>query len=157
MVIRQLNRGTTMAQRFQLALNVDNLDVAIEYYGTLFNVKPSKRRPGYANFAIENPPLKLVLFENPGATERINHLGVENFNQSDVDDAIDRFRKAGIADEEEIAETCCYARQNKIWSTDPSGTRWEWYRVLQDVEEFTGAPADTEAPEGPNAPCCASA
>ncbi len=124
-----------MKQRFQLALNVDCLDTAIEYYGNLFNVKVSKLKPGYANFAIDKPPLKLVLFENPGAKERINHLGVENFDQADVDEAIERFKVAGIADEEEVAETCCFAVQNKIWSTDPSGTRWEWYRILRDADE----------------------
>jgi len=124
-----------MTQRFQLALNVENLETAIEYYGKLFDAQVNKRKPGYANFAIENPPLKLVLFENPGATERINHLGVENFDQADVDSAIERFTAAGIADEQEVAETCCYAQQNKIWSTDPSGTRWEWYRILEDVED----------------------
>lgn len=139
-----------MTQRFQLALNVENLEAAIEYYGNLFGAEVNKRKPGYANFAIENPPLKLVLFENPGATERINHLGVENFDQSDVDSAIERFEAAGIADEQELAATCCFAKQNKIWSTDPSGTRWEWYRVLEDAEEF-GAFSKEEA-----AACCAS-
>ena len=122
-----------MRQRFQLALNVDNIDTAIEYYSKLFDAKLNKRKPGYANFAIENPPLKLVLFENPGASEHINHLGVENLDQAGVDNAIERFRVAGIADEEEVAETCCYATQNKIWSTDPSGIRWEWYHILEDA------------------------
>ena len=125
-----------MAQRFQLALNVEDLDIAVNYYSKLFGAQVNKRKPGYANFAIENPPLKLVLFENPGAKERINHLGVENSEQRDVDAAIDRFTGFGIADEEEVGETCCYAKQNKIWTTDPAGTRWEWYRILDDAEEF---------------------
>lgn len=140
-------------QRFQLALNVENLETAIEYYGKLFGVKVNKLKPGYANFAIENPPLKLVLFENPGATERINHLGVENFDQSDIDSAIKRFKAAGIADEEKIAETCCFARQNKIWSTDPSGTRWEWYRILEDADEFG---ASTTGVKEETVVCCAN-
>ena len=143
-----------MTQRFQLALNVENLETAIEYYGKLFGARVNKRKPGYANFAIENPPLKLVLFENPGATERINHLGVENFDQADIDSAIERFTAAGIADEQETAETCCYARQNKIWSTDPSGTRWEWYRILEDVEDSSSR----SLPLGKEAGiCCANA
>ena len=125
-----------MTQRFQLALNVENLETAIDYYGKLFGVQVNKRKPGYANFAIDKPPLKLVLFENPGATERINHLGVENFEQADVDSAIERFTAAGIADEQEVGATCCFAKQNKIWSTDPAGTRWEWYRILENVEDF---------------------
>ncbi len=124
-----------MLQRFQLALNVDSIETAIEYYSKLFGVEVNKRKPGYANFAIQNPPLKLVLVENPGATERINHLGVENFDQADVDAAIDRFEGAGIADEQEVEQTCCFAKQNKIWSTDPAGTRWEWYRILEDVQD----------------------
>ncbi len=140
-----------MNQRFQLALNVGCLETAIEYYSKLFDVKVNKLKPGYANFAIENPPLKLVLFENPDAGERINHLGVENFDQTGVDDAIERFKVAGIADEEEVAETCCFAVQNKIWSTDPSGTRWEWYRILQDADE--SGPTVARPPAKVNA-CC---
>ncbi len=143
-----------MTQRFQLALNVENLETAIEYYGKLFGAPVNKRKPGYANFAIENPPLKLVLFENPGATERINHLGVENFDQADVDSAIERFTAAGIADEQEVAETCCHARQNKIWSTDPSGTRWEWYRILEDVEDSSSRSLTPDEEAGI---CCSNA
>jgi uncharacterized glyoxalase superfamily protein PhnB len=125
-----------MTQRFQLALNVDNLEVAIEYYRKLFGVEVNKRKPGYANFAIDKPALKLVLFENPGAAERINHLGVENTEQQDVDAAVVRLKEAGIATTDEIEESCCYAKQNKVWSTDPAGTRWEWYRILEDTAEF---------------------
>lgn len=128
-----------MTQRIQLALNVEDLEAAIKYYGRLFGAQVNKRKPGYANFSIDKPPLKLVLFENPGATEHINHLGVENFDQADVDSAIERFTAAGIADQQEVAASCCYARQNKVWSTDPSGIRWEWYRILEDTEDF-GSP-----------------
>ena len=142
-----------MTQRFQLALNVENLETAIEYYGKLFGAEVNKRKPGYANFAIDNPPLKLVLFENPGAGDRINHLGVENFEQSGVDSAIERFEAAGIADEQQVAETCCFAKQNKIWSTDPSGTRWEWYRVLEDADEFGASVTDSNEEA---VACCAS-
>ena len=129
--------------RVQLALNVDNLDEAVDYYSKLFGTQVSKREPGYANFAIENPPLKLVLFENPGAEERLNHLGVEAFEQSEVDQAIDRLESAGLSDAQETESTCCFATQNKVWSADPQGTRWEWYRVLEDATEFGSLPPES--------------
>ena len=122
--------------RLQLALNVEDLDQAVEFYSKMFGTTVNKRKPGYANFAIDEPPLKLVLFENPGADERINHLGVEVFDQADVAAATNRFVKGGIAGEQEVASTCCYATQDKIWSADPQGLRWEWYVVLEDSETF---------------------
>ena len=135
-----------MTQRVQLALNVRDIEEAIDYYGKLFGAEVNKRKPGYANFAIDEPPLKLVLFENPEAAERLNHLGVEVFDQADVATATDRFVKADIAGEQEIASTCCYATQDKIWSTDPQGLRWEWYQILQDSGSFFGEePEETEA------------
>ena len=128
--------------RVQLALNVDNLDEAVDYYSKIFGAQVSKREPGYANFAIEDPPLKLVLFENPGAEERLNHLGVEAFEQSDVDHAIDRLKSAGLSEAQETESTCCFAKQNKVWSSDPQGMRWEWYRVLEDATEFGSLPSE---------------
>ena len=122
--------------RLQLALNVKNIDEAVDYYSRLFSATPNKRRPGYANFAIDSPPLKLVLFEIPEATERLNHLGVECFEQADVTAAVMRFKNAGIAGQEEEDSTCCYAKQNKVWSEDPQGMKWEWYRILENTEEF---------------------
>ena len=122
--------------RVQLALNVENLEEAIEFYSTLFDAKVNKRKPGYANFAIENPPLKLVLFENPGAAERLNHLGVEVFEDADVHAATERLRAADMVDAVEDEQTCCYATQNKVWAHDPQGMRWEWYRVIEDSESF---------------------
>ena len=101
-----------------------------------FGATLNKRKPGYANFAIEQPPLKLVLFENPDAGERLNHLGVEVFEQADVTAATERLKAADMADKVEDEQTCCYASQNKVWSVDPQGTRWEWYRVLEDSETF---------------------
>lgn len=135
--------------RVQLALNVRNLDEAIDYYGKLFGAKVNKRKPGYANFAIDQPPLKLVLLEVPDAPERLNHLGVEVFEQDDVDAAVARLTAAGIASRIETDSTCCHAVQNKVWSSDPQGARWEFYRVLADSESFA-APA-------PAAPVAASA
>lgn len=131
--------------RVQLALNVNNIDEAVEYYSKLFATEPNKRKPGYANFAIEQPPLKLVLFEVPGAAERLNHLGVECFEQADVTAATMRFREADIAGPEEENSTCCYATQNKVWSEDPQGAKWEWYRILEDAEQFSTP--TTESPE----------
>lgn len=128
--------------RVQLALNVRDLDEAVAYYGKLFGAKVAKRKPGYANFAIDQPPLKLVLLEVPDAPERLNHLGVEVFEQADVDAAIARLDAAGIAGEVEVERTCCHATQNKVWSSDPQGARWEFYRVLADSDAFFGADSD---------------
>lgn len=130
--------------RVQLALNVKNLDEAVEFYATLFGVDVAKRKPGYANFVIDRPPLKLVLFENPEAIERLNHLGVEVFDDAAVDAATSHLKAAGLADRVEDAETCCYATQNKVWSSDPEGLRWEFYRVVHDNDRF-GAEAAPDA------------
>ena len=126
--------------RFQLALNVRDLDEAIDYYSKLLGTEVNKRKPGYANFAVENPPIKLVLFENPNADERLNHLGVEVFDDEDVNAATDRLRAAGMVESVEDSQTCCYATQNKVWSTDPQGMRWEWYRVIEASETFFAGP-----------------
>ena len=129
--------------RLQLALNVRNLDEAVEFYTNLFGTPPRKRKPGYANFAIEAPPLKLVLFENQTAGERINHLGVEVFRDEDVHLATERLRAAGMDHLVEDEKTCCYAKQNKVWAVEPDGLRWEWYRVIEDSETFAAAPPTT--------------
>jgi catechol 2,3-dioxygenase-like lactoylglutathione lyase family enzyme len=131
--------------RVQIALNVENLEEAIEFYSALFDVKVNKRKPGYANFAIEAPPLKLVLFENPDADERLNHLGVEVFDDADVRAATDRLKAADLANSVEDEQTCCYATQNKVWALDPQGMRWEYYRIVEDSETF-GTGGDIEAP-----------
>ena len=122
--------------RLQLALNVRDLDEAIEFYSKMFGAKVNKRKPRYANFAIENPPLKLVLFEVPDAPERLNHLGVEVFDEEDVGDATERLKAAGMETLVEDEQTCCYAKANKVWATEPQGIRWEWYRVVEDSETF---------------------
>ena len=136
--------------RVQLALNVRDLDEAVDFYSKLFNTDVNKRKPGYANFSIAEPPLKLVLFEDPDAEERLNQLGVEVFSDEEVHSATDRLKVAGMADRVEDEETCCYAEQNKVWSVDPQGMRWEWYRVIRDSEEF-GSQA---APEASGSDCC---
>lgn len=144
------------SQRLQLALNVDDLEASIAYYSKLFGAEVNKRKPGYANFAIENPPLKLVLFENAGKGGSINHLGVEVFDDTDVATAAERFKAEGIAGKEEEG-TCCYAEQHKIWSKDPHGLMWEYYLVKADSETFSGKPggaAMTDTREAAPTSCC---
>jgi catechol 2,3-dioxygenase-like lactoylglutathione lyase family enzyme len=118
--------------RVQLALNVSDLDEAIEFYSALFQAEPAKRREGYANFAVESPPLKLVLIENPGAAGRLNHLGVEVFSTQEVTAAQARLTGEGLATAAEEGVTCCYAQQDKVWVDDPDGAPWEIYTVLAD-------------------------
>ncbi len=122
--------------RMQLALNVRDLDEAVSFYSRLFDSEPAKRKPGYANFAIEDPPLKLVLFEEPDAAERLNHLGVEVFEADEVSATTARLKEVGLADHVEDEATCCYAKQDKVWAIEPEGLRWEFYRVLEDSESF---------------------
>jgi catechol 2,3-dioxygenase-like lactoylglutathione lyase family enzyme len=131
--------------RLQLALNVDDIDQAVDFYSKLFDTKPAKRKPGYANFAIENPPLKLVLFEVKDASERLNHLGVEVFDGEAVTAATERLKAAGLETLVEDETTCCYAKQDKVWTIEPQGLRWEWYRVLEHSETFSGKPTASEA------------
>lgn len=119
--------------RVQLALNVDNVDSAVAFYRKLFNTEPAKRRPGYANFAITNPPLKLVLLENPGTGGSLNHLGVEVETTNDVEANQTRLAAEGLVAGEVKNTTCCYAVQDKFWVTAPDGEKWEHYVVLADA------------------------
>jgi len=147
--------------RLQLALNVQNIDAAVEFYSTLFDTPPAKRRPGYANFAVANPPLKLVLFENPAATGTLNHVGVERESMGEVEAEANRLEAAGLTLDVEGDVVCCYARQDKHWVTGPDGQRWENYVVLADAHpELEGrTQADltlTEATEASSTGgCCA--
>ena len=118
--------------RLQLALNVSHIDEAIDFYSKLFNTSPHKIRPGYANYSLNNPPLKLVLFENPDAKERINHLGVEVFCPGEITETAQRLRESGILERVQFNETCCHATQDKVWSREPQGLHWEWYRITDD-------------------------
>jgi catechol 2,3-dioxygenase-like lactoylglutathione lyase family enzyme len=124
--------------RVQLALNVSDIDEAVAFYSKLFATEPAKRRPGYANFAIAEPPLKLVLLENPGADGRLNHLGVEVMSTGEVTDAQRRLAADGVATAVEEGVTCCYAEQDKVWVDDPDGAPWEIYTVLADSETPNG-------------------
>ena len=137
--------------RVQLALNVDDLAASVAFYSTLFGAEPAKVRPGYANFAIAEPPLKLVLLENPGQGGRLNHLGIEVPDARTVDAEQARLTDAGFASIDERGTTCCYAKQDKFWvEGTPDGERWEIYTVLADSPTFRAA-----EPEG--ATCCGSA
>ena len=126
--------------RVQLALNVDNLDEAVTFYSKLFNTQPAKLKDGYANFAITEPPLKLVLLRNPGHGGTINHLGVEVESSDQVHAEIARLAGAGMLTEEEIGTTCCFATQDKVWVTGPAGEKWEVYTVLANSESFGSSP-----------------
>ncbi len=138
--------------RVQLALNVDDLDAAIEFYRRLFATEPTKVRPGYANFAVADPPLKLVLFEGQGEAGTLNHLGVEVETTDEVAATERRLRGEGLATAVEDDVACCYARQDKVWVDDPAGAPWEIYTVLADVEMAPGQ-LRTADPASPVAAC----
>jgi catechol 2,3-dioxygenase-like lactoylglutathione lyase family enzyme len=146
--------------RLQLALNVDDLETSIAFYTRLFDTAPAKVRSGYANFAVLEPPLKLVLIENPGRGGSVNHLGVEVADTDTVEREQTRLAEAGLAATEERDTTCCYARQDKFWVEGaPNGEQWEVYTVLEDTATFGSVSADAHtmpapAPTTAGAPCC---
>ena len=133
--------------RVQLALNVIDIDEAVEFYSKLFGTEPAKRRPGYANFAIADPPLKLVLMEDHAARAHgtmgaLNHLGVEVETADEVKETTGRLRDTGLETEVEEQTTCCYAVQDKVWVNDPDGMPWEVYTVLADAPAESGIAGD---------------
>ena len=135
--------------RVQLAINVDDLQTSIDFYSRLFGTEPAKVRPGYANFAVAEPPLKLVLIESAGRGGSLNHLGVEVEDVATVDSIQTRLAAEGLATVDERGTTCCYAEQDKFWvEGTPDGERWEVYTVLADSPT-----ADGSAPES-SAVCC---
>ena len=136
--------------RVQLALNVADIDAAVEFYSKLFGAEPAKRRPGYANFAITDPPLKLVLIENAegrgdGVTGALNHLGVEVESPEQVAAATARLTGEGLEPDVQLSTTCCYAVQDKAWVNDPDGAPWEVYTVLADAPAESDLGCSTEA------------
>lgn len=139
--------------RVQIALNVSNVDAAVAFYSKLFGAEPAKRRPGYANFAIVQPPLKLVLIENPDAAGTLNHLGVEVESKGELAVANDRLKQMGLEPEPEEQVTCCYALQDKVWVHDPDSAPWEIYTVLADsaVRDLKSSEATTKTS---SEPCC---
>ncbi len=133
--------------RLQLALNVSDLDGAVRFYTSLFGVGPAKVRPGYANFAVVDPPLKLVLIETAdtrgtGLTGALNHVGVEVDSTAEVLEAATRLGGEGLATSEELETTCCYAVQDKVWVSDPDRVPWEVYTVLGDASVEAGPCGD---------------
>ena len=152
--------------RLQLALNVNDIDQAVAFYAKLFGTDPAKRRSGYANFAIADPPLKLVLLENPGDGGSLNHLGVEVSDTGAVGAEQARLATAGLASSEAGETTCCYAKQHKFWVQGaPDGEEWEIYTVLADSPTFcaqgTAAPgccgtdaSQAREPATSTAQCC---
>ena len=152
---------TTTTSRVQLALNVSDLEASVAFYAAMFGVQPHKRRPGYANFAIAEPPLKLVLIETSEATRgtgtagALNHLGVEVGSTDDVAAARARFTEAGLAAFDENDTTCCYALQDKVWVHDPAGAPWEVYTVKDD-NPADARPATASLEILGDGACCAS-
>jgi catechol 2,3-dioxygenase-like lactoylglutathione lyase family enzyme len=126
--------------RVQLALNVSDLQSSIDFYSKLFKAEPAKVRPGYANFAIADPPLKLVLIETTeargvGPSGALNHLGVEVATSDEVMSSDMRLSSEGMATDIRDNTICCYALQDKVWVDDPDQVPWEIYTVLADTEE----------------------
>jgi len=146
--------------RVQLALNVSDLEAAIDFYSKLFSAAPAKREPGYANFAIADPPLKLVLVEDPGVRARgtaraLNHLGVEVESTDAVVHTTARLTESGLEATEQMRTACCFAVQDKVWVEDPDGAPWEVYAVLADAPTETGIRGDgTCCVSDEVAPCC---
>jgi catechol 2,3-dioxygenase-like lactoylglutathione lyase family enzyme len=147
--------------RVQLALNVSDIETATRFYTDLFGVGPAKQRPGYANFEIADPPLKLVLFEHPEATSPLNHLGVEVRSTTEVVAAAERFAAAGLTHRMMESDRCCHAVQDKVWIDAPDVPLggWEVYTVLADDTADDAATAPTmccaSTPGDDAAPCCA--
>lgn len=134
--------------RIQLVLNVSDLDEAIEFYSKFFKSEPNKVRAGYANFAIEDPPLKLVLIENEGVPGSINHFGVEVFSTDEVAETTRYLSQVGLETRVEEETTCCFAVQNKVWVNGVDGSPWEIYTVLGDSLTAEGLEGDST--------CCAT-
>ena len=143
--------------RVQLALNVSDLDTAVDFYSKLFRTEPAKLRPGYANFAVADPPLKLVLFAGEGPGGTLNHLGVEVPSAAEVVEARERLTGEGLPTASEEGVSCCYATQDKVWVDDPDGAPWEVYTVLADAEVMgcgTAAGATPAATTASGSHCC---
>ena len=141
--------------RVQVALNVSNVEEAVAFYSKLFNTAPAKRRPGYANFAITDPPLKLVLIEGAGEPGSLNHIGVEVGSTGEVVTESARLKREGFELRHEDGVTCCYAVQDKFWVTGADNRAWEIYTVLADAPASVqdSAPQPTEVTPS----CCGPA
>jgi catechol 2,3-dioxygenase-like lactoylglutathione lyase family enzyme len=144
----------TALPRVQLALNVSDVDAAVDFYRRLFGAEPHKTRPGYANFALDAPPLKLVLIENAAAAGSINHLGVEVADTAGVSEAQQRIAASGLSGREEADVVCCHATQDKVWVDDPDGASWEVYTITDDNPELSMVMAADGSADGGSV-CCA--
>jgi catechol 2,3-dioxygenase-like lactoylglutathione lyase family enzyme len=122
--------------RFQLSVNVRDVDESVAYYERLLGVAPAKHRPGYANFVVSDPPLRLILIEDEGEPGTINHVGIEVPDTETVVAETRRIAESGMAFKVDDTHTCCFATQEKVWSEDPNGLPWEIYTVLADTEQF---------------------
>src|SRR5215213_4878183 len=151
-IITRWRTAEGVVMRLQLALNVADLDEAVEFYTKMFGVGPAKTKPGYANFAIGQPPLKLVLFEGAGETGTINHLGVETESSAEVVAAEARLSGEGIATTGVDDTVCCYAEKTETWVHGPDGTRWEWYVKHGDAEQLQNVVIGAHA--GAGGSCC---
>lgn len=146
--------------KVQLALNVTDIDESVDFYSKLFGTDPTKREPGYANFAILDPPLKLVLMEvqgqrSEGVGGSLNHLGVELQSAGEVVEATERLAGGGLDTSVQEGTTCCYAVQDKVWVNDPDGAPWEVYTVLADAPPESGIAGDgTCCTPSAEAPAC---
>ncbi|CAN5367792.1 cadmium-induced metalloenzyme CadI [soil metagenome] len=142
--------------RLQLALNVSDLDAAVDFYTKMFGTEPAKRRPGYANFVVENPPLKLVLFEGAGEPGSINHLGVETESADEVLAAEARLTDSGLETTGVDDTMCCYAAKTETWLDGPDNSRWEWYVKTGDTEQLVNSSLGREGSTDPDAGqrCC---
>jgi catechol 2,3-dioxygenase-like lactoylglutathione lyase family enzyme len=122
--------------RFQISINVADADAAVGFYSKLFGVSPAKQRPGYANFVVVDPPLKLIVIEGEGDPGTINHVGIEVADTGAVVAATHRLAQLGLPFKIDDTHTCCYATQDKVWTQDPDGVPWETYTVVDDAEVF---------------------
>lgn len=140
--------------RIQLALSVSDVDAAVAFYSKLFATEPAKRRPGYANFSIGEPALKLVLIEDAARAGQLNHLGVEVFSTDEVSAAGRRLSADGLTTTAEEEVACCYAEQRKVWVSDPDGAAWEIYTVLGAADTLSPADNGCCADQPEEAACC---
>ena len=130
-----MKRTFKETSRVHLALNASQIDKSIEFYEAFFNVKPSKVKPGYAKFDVENPPINLTLNEASEVSgNQINHMGIEIKASQGVQAQLERFKSLGLETRIEENTTCCFAKQDKVWVTDPDGNSWETFVVLEDSD-----------------------
>jgi catechol 2,3-dioxygenase-like lactoylglutathione lyase family enzyme len=131
--MEQQTERVARALKAHLALNVQSVERSLEFYRRMLGIEPSKVRPGYAKFDVQNPPLNLTLNESPGAgRDALSHLGIQLATTEDVLSMRRNWMDAGLDTRDEMATNCCYALQDKTWVRDPDGNEWEAFVVLED-------------------------